>query len=69
MTDWESDFDRWLTTPPEPDVIGQCDYCECDLYRGCDYVHDRNTDEWFCDDHCYVNKRRDTGDVVTEVPE
>ena len=69
MAHWEQALDRWLTTPPEPDVIGECDYCGGDLYANCDYLHDRNDDEWFCDDECYLDKKREDGDLGTEIPE
>jgi hypothetical protein len=62
-----SDYDRWKTTPPEPDVAGYCRYCDAELYAGCEYVHDRSEQEWFCDDDCYVKKQRDNGEIVTEV--
>jgi hypothetical protein len=63
------DFDRWLTTPPEPKTTGRCGCCGAELYEGCEYVRDRSSDEWYCDDTCYVNKQRESGDLVTDVIE
>jgi hypothetical protein len=62
-----SDYDRWKTTPPEPDVVETCTYCGGELYDRCDYVHDRNEDEWFCDDNCFIEHKREIGDLATEV--
>lgn len=62
-------YDRWLTTPPEPDVIGECDSCGADFYAGCEYVLDTYSDEWFCDDNCYIEKLRYEGGLVTDVYE
>lgn len=62
-----SDYDRWLTTPPDPDVVGKCANCGDELYARCEYVRDRCDDEWYCSDACYVEKRREAGDLVTEV--
>jgi hypothetical protein len=59
--------DRHLIEPPEPDIAGKCTYCDAELYAGCDYVHDRGESEWFCDDECYVQLRREAGDLATEV--
>jgi hypothetical protein len=60
------DYDTWKTSPPEPNVVGECRYCGVELYDGCEYVHDRNDDEWYCDDECCVNHLRHKGDIVTE---
>lgn len=60
------DYDTWKTTPPEPSVARECSYCQADLYVGCDYVHDRNNDEWYCDDNCFIEDLRDKGELVTE---
>lgn len=60
------DYDTWKTTPPEPTVIGKCTHCDGDLYAGCDYVHDRVEDEWYCDDICFLHQRREAGDLVTK---
>ena len=62
-----SDYDRWKTSPPpEPEVVGKCDYCRTELYVGCDYAHDRTEDEWFCDNDCFAQHKREIGDLVTE---
>ena len=61
------DYDTWKTSPPEPKVVGKCHYCGAELYENCEYTHDRNEDEWYCDDYCYVNKMCEAGDLVTEV--
>jgi hypothetical protein len=60
-------YDAWKTSPPEPDVVGKCAHCEADLYIGCEYAHDRNENEWYCGDTCYVDAKRESGDLVTEV--
>lgn len=31
---WESDFDRMLTTPPEPKVFTECEHCGGEIYEG-----------------------------------
>ena len=61
------DYDTWKTTPPEPDIVGKCAYCDAELYAKCEYVQYRNDDEWFCDDDCFVKKLREEGELVTEV--
>jgi hypothetical protein len=61
------DYDTWKTTPPEPTIVGKCAHCDAELYSLCEYVHDYNEDEWFCDDDCFVKKLREAGDLVTEV--
>lgn len=33
-----ADYDRWKTTPPEPDVYCTCDFCGDDIYDGEDFV-------------------------------
>jgi hypothetical protein len=33
-----SDYDRWKTTPPEPDTYCTCDYCGDSIYNGEDYI-------------------------------
>ena len=40
--------------------------CGAELYAGCDYTYDRYDDEWYCDDSCYVERKRTAGDVLTE---
>ena len=65
--EYMSDYDTWKTTPPEPDIVGKCDYCDDELYAGCDYLHDRNENEWFCGMNCYLDKRREGGDLAMEV--
>jgi hypothetical protein len=66
MERWESALDRWLTTPPEPDVVGKCAYCDAELYAGCEYTRDRENNEWFCDTACYTNKKSEEGVITTE---
>jgi hypothetical protein len=66
MSGWESDLDRWLTTPPEPKVVGKCAHCDAELYANCGYVHDRNENEWYCDTDCFVAKLREADDLVTD---
>jgi len=58
-------FDAYLQ-PPEPRIAGHCESCGADLYAYCEYVKDRSEGEWFCDDTCYVNKRRAGGDLADE---
>ena len=51
---WESDYDRWKTTPPEPpDSEFKCESCENDLYEGDVYydiegscICDKCAQEW-----------------------
>ncbi len=62
-------YDTWKTTPPEHSVIGKCACCDGDLYANCDYAHDRISEEWYCDDNCFLDHIRDNGDLVTEAIE
>jgi hypothetical protein len=62
-----SDYDRWKTSPLEPTVVGECAHCGAELYANCEYTHDRNENEWFCDDECYVEAYRECGSLATEV--
>jgi hypothetical protein len=41
--------------------------CGAELYAGCDYTYDRYDDEWYCDDSCYVERKRTAGDLMTEM--
>ena len=59
-------YDAWKTTPPEPDIVGQCCECHGDLYANCEYTYDRDNDEYFCDDGCYVEHKREAGIIVSE---
>lgn len=62
------DYDTWKTSPPEPRIVGKCARCDGELYANITYTHDRNEDEWFCDDECFVEKLREAGDLVdTEI--
>lgn len=61
------DYDTWKTSPPEPRIVGYCDHCDAELYANCEYTHDRNESEWFCDIACFIEKLCDSGDIVTEV--
>jgi hypothetical protein len=39
-------YDRWKTTPPEPEVYGHCDQCKQEIYVGDDiYTFAGNNDK------------------------
>lgn len=45
-------LDRWLTTPPEPECVGQCLKCKDEIFQGEEVYH--VPDGYVCED-CFVD--------------
>ena len=41
-------YDKWKTTPPQPEPSTYCDCCGCELYEG-DYLYTINGEKLFED--------------------
>lgn len=44
--------------------VGVCAYCGDDVFDSDDMVYDVETDEWYCNAECYLNKQKKRGAIL-----